>query len=129
MKKTALNTSLRTALWAVFAVTLGVSVSACSSDKEAESESGEVMAVDRVDAAAELARKNGPEAEDMEFPETAPMAADADTETTVTAEDDTVATDMPEANDNTATDIPVTDTAEKADEEMDTADAEPTVSQ
>lgn len=77
MKKTVLTTSLRSALWAVFAVTLGISVSACSSDKEAKS--GEVMAVDRVSAAADLARENGPEAEDMEFPETAPMVvADAD---------------------------------------------------
>lgn len=93
MNKTVLTSSLRSALWAVFAVTLGVSVSACSSDKEAKS--GEVMAVDRVEAAAELARKNGPEAEDMEFPATAPMAV-ADTAEV------TAAADMPEATDGAA---------------------------
>ena len=69
MKKTVLNTALSTALL----VALGFSVSACSSDKEGESH--EVKAVDRVDEAAKLARANGPEAEEMDFPETAPMPA------------------------------------------------------
>ena len=67
MKKTVLNTALSTA----FIVALGFSVSACSGDKEGESH--EILAKDRVDAAAELARENAPEAVDMEFPETAPM--------------------------------------------------------
>ena len=69
MKKTVLNTALSAALL----VALGFSVSACSSDKEGESH--EVKAVDRVEEAAKLARANGPEAEDMDFPETAPMPA------------------------------------------------------
>ncbi|WP_350561196.1 c-type cytochrome [Psychrobacter sp. CAL346-MNA-CIBAN-0220] len=71
MKKTVINSSLSTALWTALIVTLGIGVSACSSDKESE----EVMAVDRVEDAAALAIKNGPEAEDMAFPETAPVAA------------------------------------------------------
>ena len=70
MKKTVFNTALSTAL----IVALGVSVSACSGGEEHE----EVMAIDRVDEAAELAIKNAPPAEEMEFPETALMpAADA----------------------------------------------------
>lgn len=69
MKKTVLNTALSAALL----VALGFGVSACSSDKEGESH--EVKAVDRVEEAAKLARANGPEAEDMDFPETAPMPA------------------------------------------------------
>ncbi|MDN3454180.1 MULTISPECIES: hypothetical protein [unclassified Psychrobacter] len=69
MKKTVLNTALSTAL----IVALGVSVSACGGGEEHE-----VLAIDRVDEAAELAIKNAPPAEDMKFPETAPMpAADA----------------------------------------------------
>lgn len=72
MKKTVIRNSLSTALWTALIVTLGVGVSACSSDKE----SGEVLAVDRVDEAAALARKNAPEAEDMDFAETATVAAE-----------------------------------------------------
>ena len=94
MKKTVLSTSLRTLIGAVFAVTLGVSVSACSNDKEAAAKSGEVLAVDRVDAAAELARKNGPKAEDMVFEQTAPMPA---------AEGEAVATAEPEVAESTDT--------------------------
>lgn len=62
MKKTVLSTALSAALL----VALGFSMSACSSDKEGESH--EVKAVDRVEEAAKLARANGPEAEDMDFP-------------------------------------------------------------
>lgn len=73
MKKSVLNTALSTA----FIVALCFGVSACSGDKEGESH--EVLAKDRVDEAAELARKNAPEAEELNFPETAPMpAAEAD---------------------------------------------------
>ncbi|MBB3106696.1 putative membrane protein [Psychrobacter luti] len=73
MKKSVLNTALSTA----FIVALGFGISACSGDKEGESH--EVLAKDRVDEAAELARKNAPEAEELNFPETAPMpAAEAD---------------------------------------------------
>lgn len=74
MKKTVLNTALSTA----FIVALGFGVSACS-DKEGESH--EVLAKDRVDAAAELARKNAPAAEDLDFPETAAVATDIVTDT------------------------------------------------
>lgn len=73
MKKSVLNTALSTA----FIVALGFGISACSGDKEGESH--EVLAKDRVDEASELARKNAPEAEELDFPETAPMpAAEAD---------------------------------------------------
>lgn len=67
MKKSVLNTALSTA----FIVALGFGVSACSGDKEGESH--EVLAVDRVDEAAALALANAPVAEEMDFPETAPM--------------------------------------------------------
>ena len=91
MKKTAVNT----ALWTTLALTMGLSLSACSSEKEeAGAESGEVLAVDRVDDAAELARKNGPKAEDMDFPETAPMpAADATADAAMSTEEGAVAAD------------------------------------
>lgn len=91
MKKTAVNT----ALWTTLALTMGLSLSACSSEKEeAGAESGEVLAVDRVDDAAELARKNGPEAEDMNFPETAAMpAADATADAAMSIEEGAVAAD------------------------------------
>ena len=80
MKKSVLNTALSTA----FIVTLGFGISACSSEKES-AESDHVLAVDRVDDAAALARKNAPAAEDMDFPATAPMpAADATTDATAT---------------------------------------------
>ena len=98
MKKTVVST----ALWATLLLTMGVSISACSNDKEAAgAESGEVLAKDKVDEAAELARKNAPEAEKLDFPEAAPMPAaetdatagtEAGTET-ATAQDGTVATD------------------------------------
>ncbi len=93
MKKTVFNTALSTAL----IVALGVSVSACSGGEEHE----EVMAIDRVDEAAELAIKNAPPAEEMEFPETAPMpAADAagtEADATATAEAGTADADTAEA--------------------------------
>ena len=75
MRKSVLSTSLRTVLGTMLAVTLGISVSACSDDKET-STNGEVLAVDRVDAAADLARKNAPKAEEMVFEESATAAAD-----------------------------------------------------
>lgn len=132
MKKTVLNTALSTA----FIVTLGFGITACSSDKEGESH--EVMAVDRVDEAAELARKNAPEAEDMEFPETAPMPvteADgtvvdgAETEGAATAESATTDTAMAEttATDSANTDAAVADSAgmPAADTTATTTPAEP----
>ena len=66
MKKTVLNTVLSTA----FIVALGAGMSACSGGEEHE----EVLAIDMVDEAAELARENAPEAQDMEFPETSATA-------------------------------------------------------
>lgn len=82
MKKTVLNTALSTA----FIVALGFGVSACG-DKEGESH--EVLAKDRVDAAAELARKNAPAAEDLDFPETAAaVATETETETDMEAAPD-----------------------------------------
>ncbi|WP_227679461.1 hypothetical protein [Psychrobacter immobilis] len=108
MKKTAVST----ALWATLLLTMGVSISACSNDKEAAgAESGEVLAKDKVDEAAELARKNAPEAEKLDFPETAPMPAaetdaTADTEAgteIATAQDGTVATDASATSEAPAT--------------------------
>lgn len=98
MKKTVLNTALSTA----FIVALGFSVSACSGDKEGGSH--EVLAVDRVDDAAKLARENAPEAEDMDFPETAPMPVTDGTVTDGTA--------MDGATEAGATDAVVSDTTD-----------------
>ena len=120
MKKTVLNTALSAALL----VALGFSVSACSSDKEGESH--EVKAVDRVEEAAKLARANGPEAEDMDFPKTAPMpatdmAADGtavDGATTAEAGTDTAMAATPTA------DRPDTDSADTAMTGTDTAATE-----
>jgi hypothetical protein len=112
MKKTVFNTALSTAL----IVALGVSVSACSGGEEHE----EVMAIDRVDEAAELAIKNAPPAEEMEFPETAPMpAADAagtEADATATAEAGTADADTAEAaaTDSTDTAAAPTDSADMA---------------
>ncbi|MCD1278559.1 hypothetical protein DVY93_02115 [Psychrobacter sp. CCUG 69069] len=99
MRKTVLNTALSTA----FIVALGVSVSACGGENEHDSH--EVLAKDRVDEAAALAIKNAPPAEDIDFPETAPMpAAEADTAAvegaataeTATTEAETTGADMAE---------------------------------
>lgn len=115
IKKTAVST----ALWATLLLTMGVSISACSNDKEAAgAESGEVLAKDKVDEAAELARKNAPEAEKLDFPEAAPMPAaetDATTDTeagteTSTAQDGTVATDASEAPATASADTEVAST-------------------
>ena len=99
MKKTVFNAALSTAL----IMALGVSVSACSGGEEHE----EVMAIDRVDEAAALAIKNAPPAEEMEFPETAPLpAADpatTDADGTATAESGTADADMAATTDSTDT--------------------------
>ena len=129
MKKTGLNTALS----AAFIIALGFGISACSGEKEGESH--EVLAKDRVDEAAELARKNAPEAEKMEFPETAPAPvteADGTVDGAATAEAGTTATDMTDATDSdvavadsadmpaSSADVPAADTAATP-----TADAEP----
>ncbi|PKG84804.1 hypothetical protein CXF58_07135 [Psychrobacter sp. Sarcosine-02u-2] len=98
MKKTAIGT----ALWATLFLTMGVSLSACSTDKEeAGAESGEVLAKDKVDEASELARANAPEAEDMDFPETAPMPA---ADTAEGTEEGAAGTEAATAEDGAATD-------------------------
>ena len=110
MKKSVLNTALSTA----FIVALGFGISACSGDKEGESH--EVLAKDRVDEAAELARKNAPEAEELNFPETAPMpAAEADaaasTEaTTASTEEGAAATSEATATASADTEVASTET-------------------
>jgi len=122
MKKSVLNTALSTA----FIVALGFGVSACSGDKEGESH--EVMAVDRVDEAAELARSKAPAAEEMDFPETAPMPAAA---TDGTAVEGAAATDatMTDAGAETAETAPTTTDGTEASVDgaasTDTADAAP----
>lgn len=88
MKKTALST----ALWTALVVSLGVSLSACGS-------SDEIEAPERVEAAAEIARANAPEAEDMGFAETEPMVV-ATTDTADAAEEET---DAPAVEDAPAT--------------------------
>ena len=97
MKKTVLNTVLST----VFIVTLGFGMSACSGEKEGEQGSHEVLAVDRVDEAAALARKNAPAAEEMDFPKTAPMPVAA---TDGAAVDGTVTTEAGATDVATTTD-------------------------
>lgn len=108
MKKTVLNTMLSTAL----IVALGVSVSACGGDEEHE-----VLAKDRVDEAAELARANAPAAEDMAFPETAPMAADdatgMDTGDTATAAAETADAGMTDAGMTDSAEAMATDSADE----------------
>lgn len=105
-----------TVLWTALVLVAGLSVTACSSDKEAGAESGEVLAVDRVDDAAKLARENAPEAEDMDFPETAPMSV-TDVATDGTTTDGT-------ATDGTAMDATATEAGATAAEASDTTPAE-----
>ena len=93
MRKTALNT----ALWTSLVVSLAVSLSACGGGNK------EVKAPDRVEAAAEIARANAPEAEDMKFAETAPMVI----ATTDTAEVAATDTDMPAAEATASEDLAV----------------------
>lgn len=102
MKNGMKKTTIGTALWATLFLTMGVSLSACSSDKEeAGTESGEVLAKDKVDEASELARANAPEAEDMDFPETVPMPA---ADTAEGTEEGATGTDTAVAEDGAATD-------------------------
>ena len=111
MKKSVLNTALSTA----FIVALGFGISACSGDKEGESH--EVLAKDRVDEAAELARKNAPEAEELNFPETAPMPAaeaDAAASTEATTEAGAAATSEATATASADTEVASTETETKS---------------
>ncbi|MDN5801269.1 c-type cytochrome [Psychrobacter sp. AOP22-C1-22] len=108
MKKTAVNT----ALWTTLILSMGISLSACSSEKEdAGTESGKVMAVDRVDDASELARSNAPEAEDMEFPETTAVpATDVEADATTNTEEgseseEEVAADTSDTTDSAALNV------------------------
>lgn len=116
MKKSVLNTALSTA----FIVALGFGVSACSGDK---GESHEVLAKDRVDEASELARSNAPAAEEMDFPETAPMPA-TDADATVVDGAEAADVDMTEtaATDSaTDTEVAVAESADATDAEAETA--------
>ena len=121
MKKTALNMALSTALM----VSLGMGLTACSGDKE------KVYAPDRVDEAAELARSNAPEAEVMEFPETAaaPEADEATDMDDAASEADSVDADAPEDNSDDTADMDAdadadSDVAESTDaESADAAEA------
>lgn len=118
------------ALWATLALTMGVSLSACSSEKEGEESGHVVLAVDRVDEAAALARKNAPEAEKMDFPETAPMpAVDTAADATMSTEEGAVAVEGTEADAtasaDTATAMPATDAAAMPATDTAATDAEP----
>lgn len=120
MKKTAIGT----ALWATLLLTMGVSLSACSSDKEeAGAESGEVLAKDKVDEASELARANAPEAEDMDFPETAPMPA---ADTAEGTEEGSAGTEAATAEDGAATDTAGNTATASADTEAASTNTETT---
>lgn len=120
MRQSVLNTALSTTL----IVALGFGVSACSSDKEGEHESHEVLAIDRVDEAAEMARAKAPEAEKMDFPEAAaPMPAaegDAAAGTATTDMATTGTADTATATDSTDTAMTGTD-AGAATDSTDTA--------
>ncbi|MGP4712575.1 c-type cytochrome [Psychrobacter sp. DM8] len=83
MKKTVLNASL----WTALLIASGLSLSACGGGVD----SHDVFAVERVNAAADQARANAPEAEDFEFPETAPMVIAETDATETTAMDDAMA--------------------------------------
>ncbi|WP_218689299.1 cytochrome c5 family protein [Psychrobacter sp. BF1] len=83
---------LSTALLTTLVLALGISISACSSEPEAGAESEEILAVDRVDQAADIARQLAPKAEDMKFPATAPAPVVA-AEATPAAGDMAVAAD------------------------------------
>ena len=118
------------ALWSTLALTMGVSLSACSSEKEGEESGHVVLAVDRVDEAAALARKNAPEAEKMDFPETAPMpAVDTAADATMSTEEGAVAVEGTEADAtasaDTATAMPATDAAAMPATDTAATDAEP----
>ena len=120
MRQSVLNTALSTTL----IVALGFGVSACSSDKEGEHESHEVLAIDRVDEAAEMARAKAPEAEKMDFPEAAaPMPAaegDAAAGTATTDMATTGTADTATATDSTDAAMTATD-AGAATDSADTA--------
>lgn len=120
MRQSVLNTALSTTL----IVALGFGVSACSNDKEGEHESHEVLAIDRVDEAAEMARAKAPEAEKMDFPEAAaPMPAaegDAAAGTATTDMATTGTADTATATDSTDTAMTGTD-AGAATDSADTA--------
>ncbi|MGP5101062.1 hypothetical protein ACTXI1_06025 [Psychrobacter celer] len=117
MKKSVLSTALSTA----FVVALGFGISACSGDKEGESH--QVLAKDRVDEASELARSNAPAAEQMDFPETAPMATEStdaestDAESTDTQGEATDAGTTEAAATDSAADMPANDAEADADAE------------
>ena len=131
MKNGMKKTTIGTVLWATLFLTMGVSLSACSSDKEeAGTESGEVLAKDKVDEASELARANAPEAEDMDFPETAPMPA---ADTAEGTEEGATGTDTAVAEDGAATDAAVasadTEAASTANTETTDTDAAATTTE
>ncbi|MGP4787913.1 c-type cytochrome [Psychrobacter sp. 1Y11] len=108
MRKTALNT----ALWTTLVVSLGVSLSACSGGHE------EVKAPERVEEAAEIARANAPEAEDMEFAETEPMVvATADTAGTEDEDVDMAASAVAEESAGDSEDLAVNVGAELYDKQ------------
>lgn len=111
MRQSVLNTALSTAL----IVALGFGVSACSSDKEGEHGSHEVLAIDRVDEAAEMARAKAPEAEKMDFPEAAAPMPAAEGEAAVEGAATTDATMTEAATADTATATDSTDAAPAAD--------------
>ncbi|MFK4002038.1 hypothetical protein [Psychrobacter namhaensis] len=123
MRKTVLNTALSTA----FIVALGVSVSACGGENEHDSH--EVLAKDRVDEAAALAIKNAPPAEDIDFPETAPMpAAEADAAAVEGAATAEIATTEAETTGADVTETAATDNAGAAGAGSDSAETAATSS-
>lgn len=96
MSNSVANKSMSTVLWAALVITMGISVSACSGEKE---HAGEILAVDRVDQAADIARQLAPKAEDMKFPEVVAAPVVVATEATM----DAAATDAAVAEEAPAT--------------------------
>lgn len=112
MKKTILNSSLRTVIFTAFAVTV-IGVSACSSEKEEPSaEAGEVIGADQSTEDIALDGETGSEIDGM-----APTAASeanlaAEADYRATTGEVTEADDMSETTDSGAMNEPDSDTTE-----------------
>ncbi|TXD97853.1 hypothetical protein ES754_02495 [Psychrobacter frigidicola] len=117
MKKTILNSSLRTVIFTAFAVTV-IGVSACSSEKEEPSaEAGEVIGVDQSTEATALDGETGSEIEGVGSDGMAPTAASeanlaAEADYRATTGEVTEADDMSETTDSGAMNEPDSDTTE-----------------
>lgn len=92
-------------------VAFGLSLSACSKENT-EADSGEVLAVDRVNEAEDIAQANAPEAEELSFENNAGIGSA-----------DTAAEGDPAAGDSKTSEVKSADDAAKANGMDDTAEA------